>query len=292
VQDERFSFDRPTTGLRPATADGREAVSDSLNESRVVVVGASSGIGRAVALRAVRGGAKVALVARRYDLLAQIAAEAGGGIPISGDVRDSAACSAAISRSGEALQGIDVLCFCAGVAPLALMAETDDDAWRIVIETNVVGANQTIRASLPYLRPSSVVMALSSEVTLQPRTGLGAYGASKAALRASLASWRSECPGPRFCCVTVGATAPTEFGDRFDGPLLGTLLEDWARRGLAQEQMLLTDDVAGVLIATIKTMLDHPEVGIDDLTLRSPSAVVGTAESFASGFAARAADQR
>jgi NADP-dependent 3-hydroxy acid dehydrogenase YdfG len=264
----------------------------ALGGQRVVVVGASAGIGRAVAIRAVRAGAEVALVARRYELLTEVVAEAGGGTPVRGDVRDTASCADAISRAAHALEGIDVLCYCAGVAPLALLAETDDAAWRTVVETNLVGANLAIRAALPFLTRSSVVMALSSEVTLQPRTGLGAYGASKAALRASMASWRSECPGPRFCCVTVGATAPTEFGDRFDGPLLGSLLEDWARRGLAQEQMLHTDDVAGVLVATITTLLDHPEVGIDDLTLRSPSPVAGTAGSFASSFAARAAEAR
>jgi len=243
---------------------------------RIVVVGASAGIGRAIAVRVVRSGAEVALVARRLDRLAEVAAEAGGGTPVRADVRDESDCTDAMRQSGETLGGIDVLCFCAGTAPLATLANTDDSAWRNVLETNVIGANHVIRAAQPFLAPSAVVMVLSSELTMQARTGLGAYGASKAALRASLATWRLESPGPRFCCVTVGSTVPTEFGDAFDRDLLGPVLDDWVRRGLVQEQMMSTDDVASVLVSTISTLLDHPDVGMEELVLRSPSAVAGT----------------
>jgi NADP-dependent 3-hydroxy acid dehydrogenase YdfG len=245
---------------------------------RIVVVGASAGIGRAMAARVVRSGAKVTLVARRLDRLAEVAAEVGGGTPIQADVRDESNCIEAMRRSGEELGGIDVLCFCAGAAPLAMLVDTDDAAWRTVFETNVIGANHVIRAALPLLAPSAVIMALSSELTMQTRTGLGAYGASKAALRASLATWRLECPGRRFCCVTVGSTVPTEFGDAFNVDLLGPILDDWVRRGLVQEQMMSTDDVASVLVSTIATLLDHPDVGMEELVVRSPSAVAGTSQ--------------
>ena len=206
-------------------------MNDSLAGRRVVVVGASAGIGRAIAVRTVRSGARVALVARRQARLAEVVAEAGGGVPVPGDVRDLPSCTAAIGRSGEVLQGIDVLCYCAGMAPLALLADTESAHWQAVFETNVIGANHAIRAALPYMESTSVVMALSSDTAVQPRTGLGAYGASKSALRTAMASWRAECPGHRFCCVVVGPTAPTEFGDDFDGSLLGPLLEDWTAPG-------------------------------------------------------------
>ena len=264
----------------------------SLAGRRVVVVGASAGIGRRVAIWAVRSGTLVALVARRRERLVEVVAEAGGGVAVPGDVRDPAACTGAIERSAELLQGIDALCYCAGMAPLAMLVDTDSSHWQAVFETNVIGANNAIRASLPHLESSSVVMTLSSDTAVQPRTGLGAYGASKSALRTAMASWRAEHPGRRFCCVLVGPTAPTEFGDDFEGPLLGELLEDWARRGLAQEQMLHTDDVAQVLVATLITLLDHPQVGMDEFVLRSPSAVVGTAMSISSSFVERAEELR
>ena len=272
----------------------RGRVNDSLAGRCVVVVGASAGIGRAVAVQAVRSGAHVALVARRQERLAETVVEAGGGIAVPGDVRDPSSCTEAIGRSAEMLQGIDVLCYCAGMAPLAMLADTDGAHWQAVFETNVIGANHAIRASLPYLHPSSLVMTLSSDTVVQPRTGLGAYGASKSALRTAMASWRAEHPDHRFCCVVVGPTAPTEFGDDFDGALLGPLLEDWTRRGLAQEQMLHTDDVAQVIVATMATLLRHPQVGMDEFVLRSPSAVVGTVSSIAASFTAvqRRIDER
>lgn len=268
-------------------------MSQGLAGRRLVVVGASAGIGRALAVRAVADGAAVVLMARRHDRLQAAVAEAGGGTALAVDVRDDAAGAEAMERASEVLGGVvDALCYCAGTAPLAMLADTDSAAWEHVLGTNVVGANQAIRAALPHLAPAGVVVALSSETTSQPRPGLGAYGASKAALAASLASWRAEHPGRRFCCVAVGATAPTEFGDGFDVPLLGTLLEDWARRGLAQEQMMHTDDVAGMLAAVVAALLDRPLVGVDDLVLRSPSAVVGTADSIAQSFAELAGRER
>ena len=267
-------------------------MNDSLAGRRVVVVGASAGIGRAVAIWAVRSGAQVALVARRPERLADVVAEAGGGTAVPGDVRDAASCTEAIKSSAESLHGIDALCYSAGMAPLAMLADTDVAHWQAVFETNVIGAHHAIQASLPYLPPSSVVMALASETTLQPRVGLGAYGASKSALRSAMAAWRAEHPGHRFCCVLVGPTAPTEFGDDFDGRLLGAVLEDWARRGLAQEEMLHTDDVGQVLVDMMGMLLRHPQVGIEEFVLRSPSAVVGTATSIRSSFAERAEEVR
>jgi NADP-dependent 3-hydroxy acid dehydrogenase YdfG len=257
----------------------------TLTGRRIVVVGASAGIGRAIATRVVQAGAAVTVVARRIERLAEVVEEAGGGTPVQADVRDDFSCAEAMRRSGEVLGGIDTLCFCAGTAPLAMLAHTDDAAWRNAFETNVIGANHVIRAALPYLAPSSVVMALSSEVTLQPRPGLGAYGASKAALRASLASWRLERPSLRFCSVIVGSTVPTEFGGDFDPTLLGVVLEDWVVRGLVQEQMMSTDDVASVLVSTIATLLEYSEVGLEELVLRSPSGVAGTVEAITSSVA-------
>ncbi len=267
-------------------------MNESLAGRRVVVVGASAGIGRAVAIRAVRAGAQVALVARRPDRLIDVVAEAGGGKAVPGDVRDAASCAEAIKSSAEWLQGIDALCYSAGMAPLAMLADTDVAHWHAVFETNVIGAHRAIQAALPYLPPSGVLMALASETTVQPRVGLGAYGASKSALRSALAAWRAEHPGHRFCCVLVGPTAPTEFGDDFDVPLLTAVLEDWARRGLAQEEMLHTDDVGQVLVDMMGMLLRHPQVGVDEFVLRSPSAVVGTATSITSSFVHRVEEVR
>jgi NAD(P)-dependent dehydrogenase (short-subunit alcohol dehydrogenase family) len=106
---------------------------------------------------------------------------------------------------------------------------------------------------------------------------LGAYNASKAALEESLKIWRAEEPRVRFSCVAVGATVPTEFGSEFDPELLVASLDDWTRRGLMHEQFMPTDELAAVLVGTLAAALQWPSIGIDHISLRSASPVVGTA---------------
>jgi NAD(P)-dependent dehydrogenase (short-subunit alcohol dehydrogenase family) len=118
---------------------------------------------------------------------------------------------------------------------------------------------------------------VSSETVGQPRTALGAYNASKAALEETLKIWRAEEPEVRFSCVAVGATFPTEFGSEFDPELLVASLDDWTRRGLMQEQFMPTDELAAVLVGTLASALRWPSIGIEHISLRSASPVVGTA---------------
>jgi NAD(P)-dependent dehydrogenase (short-subunit alcohol dehydrogenase family) len=246
----------------------------------VVVVGASAGIGRALAVATAARGARVVAAARRADRLDELTA-IGDVTPVVADVRDPASCADLADRAAEVLGSIDLLCYCVGLAPLRMVAETTAAEWGEVLATNVIGANQVIRAALEHLAPSAVVLALSSETVDRPRPALGAYGASKAALSASLEAWRTEHPWLRFCCVAVGPTFPTEFGDGFDPDLLVPALDAWAARGLAHQEMMATDDLAAVLADTVASLVGVPGVSLDHLTARSPSPVVGTGSELA-----------
>jgi NAD(P)-dependent dehydrogenase (short-subunit alcohol dehydrogenase family) len=121
-----------------------------------------------------------------------------------------------------------------------------------------------------------VVAVLSSETVGRPRYGLGAYGASKAALDQLLHALRVEHPLVRFTTVTVGATFPTEFGDGFDPRVLGRALSEWARHGLMTEEMMDPDEVAAVLAGVFGAALGNPTVGVEHLVLRPPSPVLGS----------------
>jgi len=248
----------------------------SLAERKVLVVGASAGIGRSIAMRAISDGADVLVAARRADRLDQLVAEAGGGTSLVVDVSrgDQAA---RMTDAVSALGGLDLVVYSVGSAPLRLIANTVPEDWDAVMRTNVVGFNEVVRAVLPHLSPTSVVAALSSEIVDHPRAALAAYAASKAALEVSIRAWRTEHPGRRFCCIRVGATVPTEFGDAFDGDVLRQVLDRWVMQGLVQEEFMDTDDVAAVLVDTLAVLLAHPGVAIEDLVLRSPSPVVGSA---------------
>jgi NADP-dependent 3-hydroxy acid dehydrogenase YdfG len=249
----------------------------SIDGSRIVVVGASASIGRAVALHAIRAGGEVVAAARRADRLEELVTEAGGGTAMVTDVRDPQSCESLMAGVAKVLGEVDVICYTVGYAPLRLMADTTTADWEHVLSTNLVGANQIIRAALPVLASRAIVLVLSSEAVGRPRSALGAYGSSKAALQESLNAWRIEQPDVRFCCAAVGATTPTEFGDNFDPELLGWALKDWTARGLAQEEYMQTDELGGALVDMIAALLERPGIGLEHMTLRSPSPV--TAES-------------
>jgi NAD(P)-dependent dehydrogenase (short-subunit alcohol dehydrogenase family) len=249
----------------------------SLSGKRVVVIGASAGIGRALAVRAVQEGAQVLMAARRGAELEKAAAEARGGHPVTVDARIPDDCARLAAAARQTLGQIDILAFTVGAATLSLMADTDAEDLRRAFETNVIGFHQPMRSCLPLLAPGAVVMVLSSESIDQPRSALGAYVTSKQALERALIAWRTEHPGIRFCRVRVGQTFPTEFGSAFDGATLTRALDDWAARGLAQAQFMTPEDVAGVLVGILRTAADHPGICLDELMVRSASAVT---ESF------------
>jgi NAD(P)-dependent dehydrogenase (short-subunit alcohol dehydrogenase family) len=251
-------------------------MSGSLSGKRVLVIGASAGIGRALAVRAVQEGAQVLMAARRGAELDKAAAEARGGHPVTVDVRDPDDCARLAEAARQALGQIDILAFTVGAATLRLMADTDAEDLRRAFDTNVIGFHQPMRSCLPLLAPGAIVMALSSESIDQPYSALGAYATTKQALERALTAWRTEHPAIRFCRVRVGQTAPTEFGSAFDGAVLTRALDDWAARGLAHAQFMTPEEVAGVLVGVLRTATDHPGVSLDELLVRSASAGAGT----------------
>jgi NAD(P)-dependent dehydrogenase (short-subunit alcohol dehydrogenase family) len=249
----------------------------TLSGKRVLVIGASAGIGRALAVRAVQEGAQVLMAARRGAELEKAVSEARGGHPVTADVRVPEDCARLATAARETLGQIDILAFTVGVATLRLMADTDAEDLRRAFETNVIGFHQSMRSCLPLLAPNAVVMALSSESIDQPYSALGAYVTSKQALERTLMAWRTEHPGIRFCRVRVGQTFPTEFGSAFDGAVLTQAMADWAARGLAKAQFMTPEEVAGALVGILRTAADHPGICLDELMVRSSSAAT---ESF------------
>jgi NAD(P)-dependent dehydrogenase (short-subunit alcohol dehydrogenase family) len=250
--------------------------------ARMLVTGASAGIGRAAAIGAVRQGARVMLAARRQKELDAAIAEAGGGEAIAVDLTRQEDCDRLDEAVRAAFGGLDVVISCVGVAPLQMMMDTDDEHWEQVLTTNLVATHRLLRRCVPLLGRSGAFIALSSDSVQRPRAGLSAYAASKAALERMVGGWRIEHPWLRFTTVTVGDTFPTDFGNGFDGEVLGRVLDEWGARGLAQARFMAPGDVARTLLAIAGTMADMPGIGVDHLTIRSPSP---PAASFMDAFA-------
>jgi len=226
---------------------------------RVLIVGASSGIGHAVAVRAAERGAKVAVAARRTDLLEALA-EQIGGTAFELDVEDPAAIGRVVDAAAEALGGFDAVVFTSTVAPMAHIEDTDIATWIHAFNVNTLGANSVLRAARPHLSDTGVVLITSSHDVGRPRAGVAAYNASKAALNEILHSWRSEHPDLAIVRVGIGPTEDTEILRGADRELLSLLFKSWKQHGQLPEQMSALNDVANTLVSLVGTAYLNPTV--------------------------------
>jgi len=253
-------------------------VAGSFAGQRIVVVGASAGIGREFARRALADGAEVIVTGRRQQRLDELVAEVGRGIPQAVDITDPASCAALADTVRAEFGSLDLLFCSAGYSPLRYFDEVTPDDWRRILEINVIGIHQLIRTVLPVSAPGALIAVMSSESVAQPRQALGAYTASKAALELSMRVWRQEHPELRYTTIIVGGTFPTDFGSEFDMDRLARAMGDWARHGVVQERLMDTEQVAAALAGTLASFVDLPDVNLDTVVVRSPSAVVGSSE--------------
>ena len=224
----------------------------ALTDKRILVVGSSSGIGRAVGAAASAAGARVAFAARRADRVKEAATEAGNGaIGVACDVTDEPSCSALVDEVTSTFGGLDALVYCAGISPLARLSEVDGDGWQRVLCTNLVGPGLVCAAALPHLRASGGrAVFLSSSSVGRPYPGLSLYAASKAALEEQIRGWRAENPDLCFSCVVVGPTGDTEFANSWDPQLMGEMLQFWHDHGYdaASDAVLSSRQMASVVI--------------------------------------------
>ncbi|HEY9287830.1 MAG TPA: SDR family NAD(P)-dependent oxidoreductase [Candidatus Dormibacteraeota bacterium] len=161
-----------------------------LNNARVIVTGASSGIGRAIAIEFAHRGAQLALAARNAEALDQLAssirAEGGVAIPVPTDVTQSAAVAALVETTLKTLGRIDILVNNAGIGLHAPIADADAADVDALFRLNVLAAAAVIRAVIPTMRSqrSGMVINISSVAGRIVVPRIGYYSASKFALTA------------------------------------------------------------------------------------------------------------
>lgn len=151
---------------------------------RVLITGASRGIGAAAARLFAERGARLGLVARSADTVSALAADLGG-IALPADVADAAGMADAVARMEADLGGVDVLINNAGVIdPIATLKAADPAAWGAAIDINLKGVFHGMRAVLPGMlaRGSGTIITVSSGAAHAPLEGWSAYCASKAAV--------------------------------------------------------------------------------------------------------------
>jgi NAD(P)-dependent dehydrogenase (short-subunit alcohol dehydrogenase family) len=214
---------------------------------RVLVVGASSGIGREVATQLIDSGARVAVAARRADRLADLV----GGTPIVCDVRDPLQCEHVVEAAVAELGGLDVVVYATALSKITPADTADIEEWRAVFETNVFGAALVTKHAIPHLTAAESAgraVYLSSDSSDVAFPGLGAYSASKAALGRFCQGLSDELPTIRATEVVVGPTAGTDIADGFDPELFGIWATRWFEEGFVRHAMQEPADVARVVL--------------------------------------------
>jgi len=153
---------------------------------KVIVTGASSGIGRATAERFLSDGARVALVGRRESALQDVASRhAGGGnaFVIAVDLSDEMQTEACMAKAIEAMGGLDVLVNAAGILKAGRIEDTTLELWDEMMNINLRSVFHLMKLAVPHLERSRGNIVNVSSVT-GPRSfpGVLAYCVSKAAV--------------------------------------------------------------------------------------------------------------
>ncbi|MFB8030989.1 MULTISPECIES: SDR family NAD(P)-dependent oxidoreductase [unclassified Streptomyces] len=181
----------------------------------VIVTGAGSGIGRAVALRFAAEGARVVIADVDHASAGKVAeevAQAGGtAVTVIGDLRDQAVVDRVAATATEEFGGIEVLVNNAGVMDsMSAAADTGDDEWERVIGINLTAPFRLTRAVLPHMLAAGrgAIVFTASEASLRGSAAGAAYTASKhgiAGLTKSLAvMYRGQ--GIRTNAIAPGGT--------------------------------------------------------------------------------------
>ncbi|RVT82156.1 SDR family oxidoreductase [Rhodobacteraceae bacterium CCMM004] len=156
-----------------------------LSGKTAMITGASRGIGAAAARAFAEAGARVALLARSEDQIADLAGELGAdtALAIPCDVATYWQMQAAVAATVEAFGGLDVLVNNAGaIEPIARLGEADPEGWGQVIDVNLKGVFHGMHAALPTMLEAGggTVLTISSGAAHGPVEAWSHYCASKA----------------------------------------------------------------------------------------------------------------
>jgi len=155
----------------------------SVNGKVALITGGANGIGAEVARQLHDRGARVVLTDVDEGLLKEVAARIGEDrvLTVVADVRDLSAMQNAVDKGIERFGGIDIVVANAGIGTYGSVLQVDPEAFRTLIDVNVVGVFHTVRATLPsVIDRQGYVLIVSSGAAYLAFAGLAPYNASKA----------------------------------------------------------------------------------------------------------------
>lgn len=188
--------------------------------SRAIVTGASSGIGREIALELARRGAQVVVVARREErlrqLVEQITADGGRAEMVAGDITDPSLRQRALYAAHSRFGGLDILVNNAGIGAMGLFEKADPERIRSLMEVNFFSLAEMIRLALPALKQGNrpIIVNVSSILGHRGTPHSSEYSASKFAVQGFSEAIRAEFTGHGIDVLVVSpGTTETEFFD-------------------------------------------------------------------------------
>jgi NADP-dependent 3-hydroxy acid dehydrogenase YdfG len=233
-----------------------------------LITGASSGIGAAVARRLARRGHPVVLVARRAERLEALAAElsADGARALARplDVRDEAGARALVAELRAGLGGVEVLINAAGLGRRASLLDGTTEAWRELLEVNVLALSVWTREVIADLRAREArghIVHISS-MSAHRVTDASMYSATKFAVRALTEGLRRELRAIDSP-IRVTSISPGFVDTEFHARLFGDA--DGGRLAYGELEPLTAEDVASAVEFALS---QRPGAEIHDLLLR------------------------
>lgn len=222
----------------------------NLNGLRILITGASQGIGRALCVVAARKGCRVLAAARSQPLLDELAAEigaAGGTVAtVIADVTKPDDRAAMVAAAQQHFGGLDVLVNNAGIGATGHFMDSEPDVLRSIFETNFFGLTETTRAFLPVLKVGTTpaIVNISSVVGKRALPARSLYSASKFAVAGFSEAIRAELAkdGIDVLVVSPGLTQ-TNFSKN--------MLEQKARMQMDHMRGMTSEEVAEATLTAI-----------------------------------------
>ena len=183
-----------------------------LENKVAVITGGNSGIGLASAKRFAQEGAKVVILGRNAETLAQAKEEIGhGALALQGDVTKSEDLTRLFEETEKAFGKVDILYANAGLGEPGALAELDEASFDRQFDINVKGMVFATQRALPHLSEGASVILTSSVVDEMPMPGMSVYAATKAATRSFVKTLALEL-APNSVRVNSIAPGPIETG--------------------------------------------------------------------------------
>ncbi len=155
----------------------------AVNQKVVLITGGARGVGAEVARRLHERGANLVLTDVDEGALEEIGAELGADrvLTVAADVRDLDAMEAAVAAAVDRFGGVDIVVANAGISTYGSVLKVDPEAFRLLVDINIVGVFNTVRAALPsVIERRGYVLIVSSAAAFGASAGLAPYDTSKA----------------------------------------------------------------------------------------------------------------